>query len=194
MAERKTFEEAETEELLTCLRIQIYHPQQSSKDVCRHLTLYKKQKHALEVMLQFGRDAKVCDFSLYDSRVSRRQFAIEAFRPFNSSELAFEIKNLSKKGKMAVNGLELDYLNKVDLPDKALVRFSEFQLMFFTEPGDSNQGFDILFEQAPGPLCQEVGDAEYPVPVTDTGFDYVAPVRQFSLQGPLENDERMLLT
>ncbi|MBN3315469.1 TIFA protein, partial [Atractosteus spatula] len=160
--EMASFEDAETEETLTCLRIQVYHPHQSAKDVFRHLQFHRKLRYRAEGTVLFGRDAKACDVAFYDARVSRSQFALQAFRSFDRSELCFEIKHVSKRGSMAVNGLALQHLHKVELPEKAL-------------------------EVGEGVPCGS--------PVVDSGFhsQECAVAASVSLQGPLENDERMLI-
>ncbi|XP_069039023.1 TRAF-interacting protein with FHA domain-containing protein A-like [Lepisosteus oculatus] len=194
--EMASFEDAETEETLTCLRIQVYHPHQSAKDVFRHLQFHRKLRHRAEDTVLFGRDAKACDVSFYDTRVSRSQFALQAFRAFERSELCFEIKHVSKRGSMAVNGLPLQHLHKVELPEKALVRFSDFQLLILKEPGESRDSFEIVFEPCAAPPCQEVGEVvPCGSPVVDSGFhsQECAVSASVSLRGPLENDERMLI-
>ncbi|RXM27820.1 TRAF-interacting protein with FHA domain-containing protein A [Acipenser ruthenus] len=184
-------DDVETEETLTCLRITVHHPLHEIKNVFQLIHFNKREKHMVEDPLKVGRDTKSCHISLYDLRVSRVQFSIQAFRHFNSSKLFFEIKNLSKKGKLIVNNTELEHLNKVELPKKALVRFAEFQLLVEKEDGESTESFDTFFELVRTPPCQEILCAPSMSPIPETGIliNACTVPQQCSLQTPVEMEE-----
>ncbi|XP_028660929.2 TRAF-interacting protein with FHA domain-containing protein A-like [Erpetoichthys calabaricus] len=169
-------DDLETEEVLPCIRLKAYHPYHEIKNVFQFLHFNKKMKHRADEALKVGRDSKMCDIQLHDLRVSRMQFAIEAFRYFNSSELSFEIKNLSQKGRLTVNNAELEYLNKVELPRKAIVRFAEFVFLVEKEDGESTDYFETVFELAALPPSLELICCSSLSPVPETGLAFpVAP-------------------
>ncbi|ETE63031.1 TRAF-interacting protein with FHA domain-containing protein A, partial [Ophiophagus hannah] len=149
------FETEDTEETITCLQITIYHPKQEEKLVFRDLSFCHQQQLRADDIVKFGRDSNICRFNFADSRVSRVQFGLQFFRHFNSSEFGFEIKNLSKKGKLTVDGVELAYLNKVNLPDNCMVYFGDYQMQLQKQEGQCEDYFNICFELARMPLLQE---------------------------------------
>ncbi|MBN3277885.1 TIFA protein, partial [Polyodon spathula] len=183
-------DDIETEEILTCLRITAHHPLHEIQNVFQLINFNKKEKHLAENPLKIGRDTNSCHISLYDRRVSRVQFSIQAFRHFNSSQLFFEIQNLSRRGKLIVNNIELEYLNKVELPKKALVRFAEFQFLVEKEDGESTENFETFFELARAP-CQEVlyVPSKSPVPETGLLINECSIPLHCSLQTPVEMEE-----
>ncbi|XP_074849528.1 TRAF-interacting protein with FHA domain-containing protein A isoform X2 [Carettochelys insculpta] len=150
-----SFEDTETEETVTCLYITLYHPCQEEKQVFRSLKFNKREQLRADEVAKFGRDSNVCHYNLMDSRVSRVQFALQFFRRLNSSELGFEIKNMSKKTKLIVENVELDYLNKIDLPWKCIIRFGDYQLLMERRDGESVNYFETHFELAQASLLQE---------------------------------------
>uniref|UniRef100_A0A4W6CX45 Uncharacterized protein n=1 Tax=Lates calcarifer TaxID=8187 RepID=A0A4W6CX45_LATCA len=79
----------ETEEdLLTCLHIKLYHPQQSSRGLYGLLPLGKRSRHSADDPLRLGRDAQACTYSLGDPRVSRKQLVLFAYRTTLNSLLS----------------------------------------------------------------------------------------------------------
>ncbi|KAJ8337788.1 hypothetical protein SKAU_G00367540 [Synaphobranchus kaupii] len=151
-------QQAETEEYLTCLHVQLYHPLQADGHLYHLMPLNQRQKHPAEDPLRLGRDEETCTFALADRRVSRKQLAIQAFRSGGSSELLFQVQNLSQRGFMSVNGAKLEYLHWVELPGKALLRFGEYQLLICQEPGEAESCFEVEFRVSRGPPCQESGE------------------------------------
>ncbi|XP_058049170.1 TRAF-interacting protein with FHA domain-containing protein A [Ahaetulla prasina] len=149
------FETEDTEETVTCLQITIYHPKQEEKPVFHALSFCRQQQLRADDIVKFGRDSNICRFYFVDPRVSRVQFCLQFFRHFNSSEFGFEIKNLSKKGKLSVDDVELAYLNKVNLPDKCTVCFGEYQMQLQKQEGQCEDYFNICFELARTSLLQE---------------------------------------
>ncbi|XP_039396677.1 TRAF-interacting protein with FHA domain-containing protein A isoform X2 [Mauremys reevesii] len=150
-----SMEEVETEETVTCLHITLYHPCQEEKQVFRSLKFHKRERCRVDEVAKFGRDSNICHYNLMDTRVSRVQFTLQFFRQLNSSELGFEIKNMSKKTKLIVDNVELDYLNKIDLPWKCIIRFGDYQLLMQRQDGESVDYFETCFELAQASLLQE---------------------------------------
>ncbi|KAG5853340.1 hypothetical protein ANANG_G00072160 [Anguilla anguilla] len=142
---------SETEEYLTCLHVQLYHPLQADGRLYALMPLNRRQKHPAEEPLRLGRDVESCAFVLADQRVSRKQLSIQAFRSPRCSELLFQVQNLSRRGALSVNGARLEYLHWAELPGKALVRFGEYQLLVRREPGDG-LGAEVEFCVSPAPL------------------------------------------
>uniref|UniRef100_A0A3Q0T0Q4 TRAF-interacting protein with FHA domain-containing protein A n=1 Tax=Amphilophus citrinellus TaxID=61819 RepID=A0A3Q0T0Q4_AMPCI len=173
----------ETEEdLLTCLQIKLYHPQQSSNGFYDDLPLRARRRHSADDPVRMGRDAQACTYILLDPRVSRKQLALHAYRTPQSSEMLFTIQNLSQRGKVSVNSSALGYLEKMDLPDKALIRFGEYEMLIIRESGEAKASFEVEFEVLAVPpsreTCMYVPST---APVTDTP--------ELSAHGPLERDE-----
>lgn len=185
------FDMAETEEYLSCLHIQLYHPLQYGSDYYDLIPLNQRQKHAAEDPLRLGREEDTCTFALNDRRVSRKQLSIQAFRLPNCSELLFQVQNLSQRGHMSVNGVKLEYLHWLELPGKALVRFGEYQLMICQEPGECQSQFEVEFRVSRGPLCQESGEGvRCRIPVADKGMQLTTSLSP-THQVPSEVDEEM---
>lgn len=179
----------ETEEdLLPCLHIKIYHPRQHSMGLYQSLPLGSRYRHSADDPLRLGRDDGACTFALVDARVSRKQLSLQAFRSPHSADMLFTVQNLSQKSRLLVNSSALDYLEKMDLPDKALVRFGEYQMLVVRESGEAKASFEVEFEVLAGsPLTETAG-----TPVMDTGSgvpkSYSSELRS---QGPLETDETL---
>lgn len=184
----------ETEEdLLTCLHIKFYHPQQNFKGLYGFLPFGGRIRHSAEDPLRLGRDAKACTFALNDMRVSRKQLALQAYRTPQSPDMLFMIQNLSQKGRLSVNSSALDYLERVDLPNKALIRFGEYEVLIIRESGEAKANFEVSFEVLTVPPSRETCMCEAnSIPVMDTGSN---GTDSFSARptalGPLETDETL---
>ncbi|NXS09152.1 TIFA protein, partial [Neodrepanis coruscans] len=150
-----SFEAAETEETVTCLHMTFYHPCQEEKMMFRCLNFCKREQVRADEAPKFGRDSKVCRYSLVDTRVSRVQFSLQFYRKLNSSEFCLEIKNLSKRTKLTVNQTELGYLNKVDLPWKCVICFGDYQILAEVQEGESVDYFETHLHLAEAPILQE---------------------------------------
>lgn len=185
----------ETEEdLLSCLHINIYHPQQLSKGLYQSLPLGTRYRHSADDPLRLGRDDRACTFALVDGQVSRKQLSLQAYRSPHSTDMLFTVQNLSNRTRLYVNGAQLAYLEKMDLPDKALLRFGQYELLVVREGGEAKGSFEVEFEAlATSPsretcACEPVG-----TPVMDTGSwvpkNLSAEVRSY---GPLETDETLM--
>ncbi|CAI5672328.1 TRAF-interacting protein with FHA domain-containing protein A isoform X2 [Oreochromis niloticus] len=197
----------ETEEdLLTCLQIKFYHPQQNCKGFYGRLPLGTRRRHAADDPLRLGRDDQTCAYILLDPRVSRKQLALYAYHIPQSSEMLFTIQNLSQRGKLSVNSSALGYLEKMDLPDKALIRFGEYEILIIRESGEAKANFEVEFEVLAVPpsretslckeqtsmsLCKEQTSMSLP-PVMETCSDsriILSP--KDSSFGPQESDETL---
>ncbi|NXY85131.1 TIFA protein, partial [Alcedo cyanopectus] len=180
-----SFEEAETEETVTCLRMTFYHPCQGDKMMFRCLNFCKKEKVGAGEVAAFGRDSNLCRYLLLDTRVSRVQFALQFYRRLNSSQFAFEIKNMSKKTKLMVDQTELGYLNKIDLPCKCTICFGDYQILAEVKEGESLDYFETYLHLTEAPILVE---RCLPLlqPVPETGI-----ASSFPSQGksPIEIDE-----
>ncbi|XP_069782295.1 TRAF-interacting protein with FHA domain-containing protein A-like [Narcine bancroftii] len=187
-----SFETAETEEMITSLHINVYHPQAA---VFNLLNFNEKLKYRVEELIRFGRDSKVCKFPLLDRRASRIQFVIQAFRHNDSSELCFEIKNMSLKTRLFVNNAVLDHLNKIDLPRKCILQFGEFQFYLDKGDGEAREHFEIIFKLSLVPFCQEAGVETLPLPVAESGIlkNANSPVSLYPSQTAVETDENEIL-
>ncbi|KAL3046638.1 TRAF-interacting protein with FHA domain-containing protein A [Trematomus bernacchii] len=182
----------ETEEdLLPCLHVKLYHPQQSSNSLYGLIPLGKRSKHPAEDPLRLGRDGQACTVALLDTRVSRKQLAIQAYYTPRSRDMLFRIQNLSQRAQLSVNSSALDYLEVVDLPDKALIRFGQYEMLIIRESGEAKASFEVEFEVLTVPPSRETCTCEPSVtPVSDTESLMVnSLLGELRIIGPSETDE-----
>lgn len=156
-AAMSSFEDADTEETVTSLRVTIYHPGQMQGGIFQSIRFSNPEKLPSSEVVKFGRNSTVCHYTFQDKQVSRVQFSLQLFKKFDSSVLSLEIKNMSKRTGLLVGGMELGYLNKVELPSRCVVRFGEYQLLVEKQDGESLEFFETLFTMSPRPLLQEQG-------------------------------------
>ncbi|XP_029310861.1 TRAF-interacting protein with FHA domain-containing protein A [Cottoperca gobio] len=184
----------ETEEdLLTCLHIKLYHPQQSCKGLYGLIPLGTRSRHSAEDSVRLGREAQACTVALVDTRVSRKQLALQAYRTPNSPDMLFSIQNLSKRGRLSVNSSALDYLERMDLPDKALIRFGEYEMLIIRESGEAKGSFEVEYEVLTMPPSRETGMCVPSMtPVMDTGSCVMNSFQELRIIGPLETDETVI--
>lgn len=185
----------ETEEdLLTCLHIKLYHPQQTSKGLYSLLPLGNRRRHSAEDPLRLGRDAQACTFAMVDPRVSRKQMALHAYRTPQSPDMLFTIQNLTQRGRLSVNSSTLNYLEKMDLPAKALIRFGEYEMLIIREPGEAKGSFEVELEVLTvSPSKETCMFVPSTTPVMDTGSRVMNGLpASLRTQGPLETDETQL--
>ncbi|XP_035531318.1 TRAF-interacting protein with FHA domain-containing protein A [Morone saxatilis] len=185
----------ETEEdLLTCLHIKLYHPQQSCKGLYGLLPLEKRSRFSADDPLRLGRDAQACTFALADVRVSRKQLALHAYRTPQSPDMLFTIQNLSQRGRLSVNSSALGYLERMDLPDKALIRFGEYEMLIIRESGEAKGSFEVEFEVlAVSPSRETCMCVPSMTPVMDTGSGAMRSLpAELRDLGPLETDETLM--
>ncbi|XP_072478796.1 TRAF-interacting protein with FHA domain-containing protein A [Notamacropus eugenii] len=178
MTTMSSFEDADTEEKLTCFQLTVYHPNQDNNNVFQGLRFFNRERLSSMEVVNFGRSSNLCHYTLQDKQVSRVQFSLQPFKQFNNSVLSFEIKNLSKKTSLLVDNMELGYLNKMDLPGRCIVRFGEYQFLMEKEDGESLEYFETRFVLAPRSLLEE---RHYGMPVPENGF--------YSSTLPTEMDE-----
>ncbi|XP_051021814.1 TRAF-interacting protein with FHA domain-containing protein A [Acomys russatus] len=165
-----TFEDADTEETVTCLQITVYHPGQLQGGIFKSIRFCNKEKFPSIEVVKFGRNSNLCRYTFQDKQVSRVQFVLQPFKQFNSSVLSFEVKNMSKKTSLMVDNQELGYLNKMDLPYKCMLRFGEYQFLLEKEDGESVESFETQFILSPRPLLQENSwPSQSPIP-EDGGY------------------------
>ncbi|KAG7496633.1 TRAF-interacting protein with FHA domain-containing protein A [Solea senegalensis] len=184
----------ETEEdLLTCLQIKLYHPQQSCRGIYGALPLGKRTTHTADDPLRLGRDAQACTYTLADPRVSRKHLALYAFHTPHSPNMMFTIQNLSQKGKLSVNSSALGFLERMDLPNKALIRFGEYEILIIHESGEAKASFEVEFEVLTVPPSRETCMCVPSMtPVMDTGSCVMNGFQSgFTALGPLETDETL---
>ncbi|XP_007496072.1 TRAF-interacting protein with FHA domain-containing protein A isoform X1 [Monodelphis domestica] len=150
-----SFEDADTEETLTCFHVTVYHPRQDHNQVFERLRFCKREKLSSTEVVTFGRNPKVCHYIFQDNQVSRILFSLQPFRDINSSILSFEIKNLSKKTSLLVGNVELGYLNKTEFPGRCIMRFGDYQVLMEKEDGESLEYFETRFMLSPRSLLEE---------------------------------------
>ncbi|XP_059699596.1 TRAF-interacting protein with FHA domain-containing protein A isoform X2 [Haemorhous mexicanus] len=184
-----SFEEAETEETVTCLHLTFYHPGQAEKMMFRCLNFCQRQQLRADDTAKFGRDSSLCHYSLVDTRVSRIQFSLQFYRKLHTSEYAFEIKNLSKKTKLTVNQTELGYLNKIDLPWRCIICFGDYQILAEIQEGEAMDYFETHLHLAEAPILQERCLPSLQ-PIPENGISPSFPLSQG--KSPTEIDENEL--
>ncbi|GAA6109552.1 TRAF-interacting protein with FHA domain-containing protein A [Tachysurus ichikawai] len=182
-----------TEENLTCLHVQMYHPDQSVQPLYSLLRMNQPYKINGEDPIRIGRDGQSCSFVLNDTRVSRKQLSIQAYRKPGSVDLRFTVQNMSLKGKIIVNGHELGHLERTDLEEKALLRFGRYELLIWKESGEAQDSFEVLFEKLNVSPSREMGiDSPCRIAVMDTGIRIHQNVEPLSPE-PLESDENLYI-
>lgn len=154
-AAMSSFEDADTEETVTSLRVTVYHPGQTQGGIFQSIRFSVPEKLPSGEVVKFGRNSTICRYTFQDKQVSRVQFSLQLFKKFDSSVLSFEIKNMSRRTGLLVGSTELGYLNKVELPYRCMVRFGEYQLLVEKQDGESLECFETLFALSPRPLLQE---------------------------------------
>ncbi|XP_028330464.1 TRAF-interacting protein with FHA domain-containing protein A [Gouania willdenowi] len=183
----------ETEEdLLTCLQIKMFHPQQSSKDVYRLIPLGSRSRHSADDPLRLGRDGQTSSYILQDLKVSRKQLSLQAYRTPHNPDLLFTIQNLSQRSRLTVSNKTLGYLEKMDLPQNALVEFGEYVMVITREPGEAKATFEVEFQVLLMPPSREVSTfVERTKPVMETGLCSNGFAVEMKWNGPLETDETL---
>ncbi|KAK7910141.1 hypothetical protein WMY93_014825 [Mugilogobius chulae] len=180
----------ETEEdFLTCLQIKLYHPQRH-KGMFSLLSLGRRMRQDADDPLRMGRDGLTCAVALVDQKVSRKQLSFQAYRTPHDQGMFFSIQNLSKKGRVIVNGTGLGYLEKLDLPDKALVRFGEYEMLIVREFGEAKGSFEVELDVLEvSPFTETCAFVPARNPVLDSSSEYTDALRS---PQPLESDETMI--
>lgn len=158
------------------------------------LPLGKRSQHSADDPLRLGRDAQACTYALVDPRVSRKQLVLTAYRSPQSPAMFFTVQNLSQRGRLSVNGAALGYLEKMDLPDKALIRFGEYEVLIVREFGEAIGTFEVEFEVLAAPPSRETCTCPPNMtPVVETGSCLINGLTsEVRALGPLETDETLL--
>ncbi|XP_067899790.1 TRAF-interacting protein with FHA domain-containing protein A-like [Heterodontus francisci] len=171
-----------TQETVPCLFINIYHPEEEESNVFRFINFNEQQTYKAHEMVTFGRK-DTCNIQLNHTRASRLQFQIQAFLKADISGLQFEIKNLSDKFSLYVNGQELRYLQKQLLPWKCILTFTEFQFYLEQEGGETVDEFAVAIKKSSLSLCQGKGP-RFPSQIEPPYLN-----EQHNPQEPVEVDE-----
>ncbi|XP_008575361.1 PREDICTED: TRAF-interacting protein with FHA domain-containing protein A [Galeopterus variegatus] len=182
-----SFDDADTEETVTCLHMTVYHPTQLRNGIFQSIKFCNREKLSSSEVVKFGRNS-TCHYTFQDKQVSRVQFSLQLFKKFGSSVLSFEIKNMSKKTSLIVDSRELGYLNKMDLPYKCIVRFGEYQFLMEKEDGESLEFFETQFILSPRSLLEE-NDWPPHKPIPEYGSYSYCSTQNTS---PIEMDENEL--
>lgn len=90
-----------------------------------------------------------------------------------------------------MNSSALDYLEVVDLPDKALIRFGQYEMLIIRESGEAKASFEVEFEVLTVAPSRETCTCEPSVtPVSDTESLMVnSLLGELRIIGPSETDE-----
>ncbi|XP_062849395.1 TRAF-interacting protein with FHA domain-containing protein A [Trichomycterus rosablanca] len=183
-----------TEEILTCLHIQLYHPDQAMQPLYSLLNLNYPYKISAEDPIRLGRDGQMCNFLLNDTHVSRKQVSFHAYRKAGSRDMRFSVQNMSQRGKVSVSGVELGHLERADLEDKALLRFGKYELLIWRDLGEAQECFEVVFEKLNIPPSREMGiDVPCRLAVMDTSVRNYQNGPPLS-QEPLESDETLYVS
>uniref|UniRef100_A0A452SUN2 TIFA protein n=1 Tax=Ursus americanus TaxID=9643 RepID=A0A452SUN2_URSAM len=75
-----SFEDADTEETVTCLQITVYHPGQLQSGIFQSIRFYNREKLPSSEVVKFGRNSNICHYTFQDKQVSRVQFSLQLFK------------------------------------------------------------------------------------------------------------------
>lgn len=100
---------------------------------------------------------------------------------------------------MSVNTSALGYLERMDLPDKALIRFGEYEILIIRESGEAMANFEVEFEVLAVPPSRETSTSLWKEqtsmslpPVMETCSDSrISLSAKDSSFGPQESDETL---
>ncbi|XP_007899506.1 TRAF-interacting protein with FHA domain-containing protein A-like [Callorhinchus milii] len=146
-------DDEQTQEKVPCFLIQMYHPEQGNLNVFNFIKFNEKRNYKSYETMTFGRK-DTCNVRLSHPRASRLQFQIEAFLTPDNSRLQFEVKNLSDRFLLYLNGQELSYLQKHHLPWSCNLRFSEFEFYLEQEEGETVMQYDVTFQKRTRVPCE----------------------------------------
>ncbi|XP_059846395.1 TRAF-interacting protein with FHA domain-containing protein A-like [Hypanus sabinus] len=151
-----------TQEIVPCLFISVHHrgKKEEEEDVFNFMKFNEPQTYEAHEMVTVGRK-NTCSIQLNHGRVSRLQFQIQAFLTAHSSELQFELKNLSNRFALSINGRKVSYLEKQLLPSKSILQFTDFQFYLEQVGGDSVSKFEVVIKKD-SPSFFQVTDNKYP--------------------------------
>uniref|UniRef100_A0A8C0PMI6 TIFA inhibitor n=1 Tax=Canis lupus familiaris TaxID=9615 RepID=A0A8C0PMI6_CANLF len=95
------FEDADTEETVTCLQITVYHPGQLQNGIFQSIRFYNREKLPSSEVVKFGRNSNICRYTFQDKQVSRVQFSLQLFKKLHSL-LVYYCHLLSNLGSLII--------------------------------------------------------------------------------------------
>ncbi|XP_026952709.1 TRAF-interacting protein with FHA domain-containing protein B [Sagmatias obliquidens] len=132
---------------LTVLRVSLHHP---TPGPATFANVPPQLEHDTSPLLVGrGPDAHL---RLQLPRLSRQHLSLEPYLEKGGARLAFNLKALSRKGCVWVNGLTLRFLEQVPLSTVNRVAFSGMQMVVHIEGGTSLEAFVCCFHLSPSPL------------------------------------------
>ncbi|XP_057575763.1 TRAF-interacting protein with FHA domain-containing protein B [Hippopotamus amphibius kiboko] len=132
---------------LTILQVSLYHP---TLGPTTFANVPSRLEHDTSPLL-VGR-ALDAHLQLQLPRLSRQHLSLEPYLEKGGTRLAFNLKALSRKGCVWVNGLTLRFLEQVPLRAVNRVTFSGVQMVVHIEGGTSLEAFVCCFHLSPSPL------------------------------------------
>ncbi|XP_036994300.2 TRAF-interacting protein with FHA domain-containing protein B [Artibeus jamaicensis] len=175
---------------LTVLRVSLHHP---TRGPAVFATVPLRLQHDTSPLLVGrGLDAHL---RLPLPRLSRQHLSLEPYREKGSEVLAFNLKALSRRGQVWVNGLTLRFLEQVSLGTVNKVVFSGLQMVVCVEGGTSLEAFVCCFQVSPSPLicrpqAEETDEWEdIPEEPPAPGSEQLAPGHLGFLHGPAQTGD-----
>uniref|UniRef100_A0A8C6FQZ0 Uncharacterized protein n=1 Tax=Moschus moschiferus TaxID=68415 RepID=A0A8C6FQZ0_MOSMO len=74
------FEDADTEETVTCLQMTLYHPGHQRSGIFQSIRFFNREKFPTSKVVKFGRNSNTCHYIFQDKQVSRVQFYLQLFK------------------------------------------------------------------------------------------------------------------
>nr|XP_006212911.2 TRAF-interacting protein with FHA domain-containing protein B [Vicugna pacos] len=135
------------EKPLTVLRVSLHHP---TPGLATFANVPQRLQHDTSPLLVGrGPDAHL---RLELPHLSRRHLSLEPYLEKGGTLLTFNLKALSRKSCVWVNGLTLRFLEQVPLSTISRVAFSGIQMVVHIEGGTSLEAFVCCFHLSPSPL------------------------------------------
>ncbi|KAM7143473.1 LOW QUALITY PROTEIN: TRAF-interacting protein with FHA domain-containing protein B [Molossus nigricans] len=132
---------------LTVLWVSLHHPTQGPAVFA---TVPQRLQHDTSPLL-VGRGLDT-HLPLHLPRLSRQHLSLEPYREKGSALLDFNLKALSRRGCVWVNGLTLRFLEQVLLSGVNRVTFAGIQMVVHVERGTSLEALVCCFHVSPSPL------------------------------------------
>uniref|UniRef100_A0A8C3YCE4 TIFA inhibitor n=1 Tax=Catagonus wagneri TaxID=51154 RepID=A0A8C3YCE4_9CETA len=131
----------------TVLRVSLHHPA-PGPTAFTHVPP-RLQHDTSPLLVGRGPDAHL---RLQLPHLSRRHLSLEPYLEKGGALLTFNLKALSRKGCVWVNGLTLRFLEQVPLSAVNRVAFSGVQMVVHVDGGTSLEAFVCFFHLSPSPL------------------------------------------
>ncbi|XP_028668361.2 TRAF-interacting protein with FHA domain-containing protein B-like [Erpetoichthys calabaricus] len=122
---------------LAKIDITLYHPE-GQNGIFQDVT--GKDQCCIFQNFSIGRSPK-CNLQLNHKFISRRHFELEPYFIKGNPYLCFSLKNLSHKGILKVNGMNIEYLQKTPIHAKNTILFSGFQMLVTVDQSVSWDGY-----------------------------------------------------